>query len=123
MAAVTVDDILSDLPLGFASLILRPASTAPAIERFLIVDADDDAPAASGAFVLLIGVRGRSALPALRRLLKDPPPVVAVKGTHEDLAEAEELLQAAGSGLLLVDPAADWDRLLSIAQDRIQPRS
>ena len=24
MAAATVDDILSDLPLGFASLILRP---------------------------------------------------------------------------------------------------
>ena len=40
MAAVTVDDILSDLPLGFASLILRPASSAPAIERFLILDAD-----------------------------------------------------------------------------------
>ncbi|HKU03189.1 MAG TPA: helix-turn-helix domain-containing protein [Arthrobacter sp.] len=123
MAAVTVDDILSDLPLGFASLILRPASSAPAIERFLILDADDEAVEASGAFVLLIGVRGRSALPALRRLLNSPPPVVAVKGTREDLAEAEELLRAAGSGLLLVDPAADWDRLLSIAKDRIQPRS
>jgi len=123
MAAVTVDDILSDLPLGFASLILRPAPSAPAIERFLIIDADDEAVEAAKAFVLLIGVRGRSALPALRRLLKDPPPVVAVKGEREDLAEAEELLRAAGSGLLLVDPGADWDQLLSIAKDRIQPRS
>ncbi len=123
MAAVTVDDILSDLPLGFASLILRPASSAPDIERFLIVDADDEGVQAGGAFVLLIGVRGRSALPAIRRLLDNPPPVVAVKGNREDAAEAEELLSAAGSGLLLVDPAADWDRLLSIAKDRIQPRS
>jgi hypothetical protein len=124
MAAVTVDDILSDLPLGFATLVLRPASASPAIERFLIVDADDEAPDAAAAFVLLIGVRGRSALPALRRLLKkSPPPVVAVKGSRGELSEAEELLRDAGTGLLLVDPGADWDRLLSIAKDRIQPPS
>ena len=42
MAAATVDDILADLPLGFASLILRPSRTDAAIERFLIVDADDE---------------------------------------------------------------------------------
>ncbi|WP_411375516.1 hypothetical protein ACLH0K_03725 [Arthrobacter sp. MPF02] len=78
MAVVRVDDILSNLPLGFASLIVRPVPTVSAIERFLIVDADDDAPVGTDAFVLLIGVRGRSALPALRRLLKNtPPPVVA----------------------------------------------
>ncbi|TPV50135.1 PucR family transcriptional regulator [Pseudarthrobacter phenanthrenivorans] len=124
MAAVTVDDILSDLPLGFASLMLRPVPADAAIERFLIVDADDEAPDGSAAFVLLIGVRGRSALPALRRLLKNTPlPVVAVKGTRAELSEAEELLSAAGTGLLVVDPGADWDRLLSIAKDRIQPRS
>lgn len=123
MAAVTVDDILSDLPLGFGSLLLRPAPDRTVIERFLIVDADDDMSDAGAAFVLLIGVRGRSAAPALRRLLKNPPPVIAVKGTREELADAGELLGAAGTGLLLVDPAADWDRLLSIAKDRLQPRS
>jgi hypothetical protein len=123
MTAVTVDDILSDFPLGFATLILRPAPDRSGIERFMIVDADDETSDAGAALVLLIGVRGRSALPALRRLLKNPPPVVAVKGTREELTDAEELLAAAGSGLLLVDPAADWDRLLSIAKDRIQPRS
>ena len=123
MAAVTVDDILSDFPLGFATLILRPAPERSAVERFLIVDADDETSDAGAAFVLLIGVRGRSALPALRRLLKNPPPVVAVKGKRDELSDAEELLRAAGTGLLLVDPAADWDRLLSIAKDRIQPRS
>jgi DNA-binding PucR family transcriptional regulator len=123
MAAATVDDILSDLPLDFASLILRPARADSPIERFLIVDADDETSDGGAAFVLLIGVRGRSALPALRRLLKKPPLVLAVKGSPEELGEAEELLRAAGTGLLLVDPAADWDRLLSIAKDRIQPRS
>jgi hypothetical protein len=122
MTSVTVDDILSDLPLGFASLILRPANGS-GIERFLIVDAEDETCNGDGAFVLLIGVRGRSALPALRRLRHSAPPVVAVKGTREDLSEAEELLRDAGTGLLLVNPAADWDRLLSIAKDRIQPRS
>jgi hypothetical protein len=122
MTAVTVDDILSDLPLGFASLILRPANGST-IGRFLIADAEDETPDGDGAFVLLIGVRGRSALPALRRLLQNPPPVVAVKGSRDELAEAEELLRDAGTGLLLVNPAADWDRLLSIAKDRIQPRS
>jgi hypothetical protein len=122
MTAVTVDDILSDLPLGFASLILRPANGST-IERFLIADAEDETSDGDGAFVLLIGVRGRSALPALRRLLQNPPPVVAVKGSRDELSEAEELLRGAGTGLLLVNPAADWDRLLSIAKDRIQPRS
>ena len=123
MAAATVDDILADLPLGFASLMLRPSRTDAAIERFLIVDADDETADGATAFVLLIGVRGRSALPAVRRLLKSPPLVLAVKGSPDELAEAEELLRAAGTGLLLVDPAADWDRLLSIAKDRIQPPS
>jgi hypothetical protein len=123
MAAATVDDILSDLPLGFASLILRPDRAETPIERFLIVDADDETSDGGAAFVLLIGVRGRSALPALRRLLKNPPLVLAVKGGPGELGEAEELLRAAGTGLLLVDPAADWDRLLSIAKDRITPRS
>ena len=123
MAAATVDDILSDLPLGFASLILRPSRADSPIERFLIVDADDETSDGSAAFVLLIGVRGRSALPALRRLLKNPPLVLAVKGSPGELEEAEELLRAAGTGLLLVEPAADWDRLLSIAKDRIMPRS
>lgn len=123
MAAVTVDDILSDLPLGFATLVLRPVPAGSAIERFLIVDADDETSDGGAAFVLLIGVRGRSALPALRRLVKNPPPVIALKGKREELIEAEELLRDAGTGLLLVDPAADWDRLLSIAKDRIQPRS
>jgi hypothetical protein len=123
MAAATVDDILSDLPLGFASLILRPSRADSPIERFLIVDADDETSDGGAAFVLLIGARGRSALPAVRRLLKNPPLVLAVKGSPGGLGEAEELLRAAGTGLLLVDPAADWDRLLSIAKDRIQPRS
>src|SRR5512141_35734 len=104
MAAVTVDDILSDLPLGFASLILRPAAADAEIDRFLIVDADDETSDGGAAFVLLIGVRGRSALPALRRLLKNPPLVLAVKGSSQELAEAEELLRAAGTGLLLVEP-------------------
>ena len=122
MTSVTVDDILSDLPLGFASLVLRPAQGS-AIERFLIVDGEDETCNGDGAFVLLIGVRGRSALPALRRLRLSAPPVVAVKGSLEELSEAEELLRDAGTGLLLVNPAADWDRLLSIAKDRIQPRS
>ncbi|MFX1822369.1 helix-turn-helix domain-containing protein [Pseudarthrobacter sp. CC4] len=122
MTAVTVDDILSDLPLGFGSLILRPADGS-AVERFLIMDAEDEKLDGDRAFVLLIGVRGRSALPALRRLLRNPPPVVAVKGGRQELSEAEELLRDAGTGLLLVDPAADWDRLLSIAKDRIQPPS
>ena len=123
MGTATVDDILLDLPLGFASLILRPDRAESPIERFLIVDADDETSDGGAAFVLLIGVRGRSALPALRRLLKNPPLVLAVKGGPGELGEAEELLRAAGTGLLLVDPAADWDRLLSIAKDRIQPRS
>ncbi|MDV8149063.1 PucR family transcriptional regulator [Arthrobacter sp. B10-11] len=123
MAAVTVDDILSDLPVGFASLILRPFRADAPIERFLIVDADDETSDGGASFVLLIGVRGRSALPALRRLVRNPPLVLAVKGTPGELGEAEELLRAAGTGLLLVDPAADWDRLLSIAKDRITPRS
>ncbi|MGA7203711.1 MAG: helix-turn-helix domain-containing protein [Specibacter sp.] len=127
MAAATVDDILSDLPLGFASLILRPSRADSPIERLLIVDADDEMSGETSddgaAFVLLIGVRGRSALPAVRRLLKNPPLALAVKGSPGELGEVEELLRAAGTGLLLVDPAADWDRLLSMAKDRIQPRS
>ena len=76
-------------PVGSPSGFRQPHPPAvprgSPIERFLIVDADDETSDGGAAFVLLIGVRGRSALPALRRLLKNPPPVLAVKGSPDEL--------------------------------------
>ncbi|WP_120520943.1 PucR family transcriptional regulator [Arthrobacter celericrescens] len=123
MVTATVDDILSDLPPGCARLILHPTCASHRVERLLIVDADDEMRDVRAALVLLVGVRGRSVLPAVRRLLANPPLVLAVKGRPEDVAEAEELLRDTGAGLLLVDPETDWDRFVSIANARIRPRS
>ncbi|WP_350225151.1 helix-turn-helix domain-containing protein [Arthrobacter sp. efr-133-R2A-120] len=118
-----MDDILSDLPPGCASLILRPTCANLRIKRLLIVEADDTLVDPRAALVLLVGVRGRSALPAVRRLLGNPPLALAIKGGHEELAEVEELLRDTGTGLLGVDPGTDWDRFVAIVNDRVHPRS
>ncbi|MEA5455844.1 helix-turn-helix domain-containing protein [Sinomonas sp. JGH33] len=120
MGSVNVDDILEDLPAGLGRLISRPQPTDAPVAHALILDSEDSERDVAGALVCLMGVRGREALPMVRRLAVSRPVAVALKGTPGEAQEIEELLRPAGVGLFLIDPTAGWDTVLSMVNGRIQ---
>jgi sugar diacid utilization regulator len=120
VGSVSVDDILEDLPAALGRLITRPSPTDSPVAQALILDSEDIDRDVSGALACLMGVRGREALPMVRRLAQSRPVAVALKGAPGETLEIEELLRAAGVGLFLVDPSAGWDAFLSLVNGRIQ---
>lgn len=118
-----LSDILEDIGVDNGRLLLAPARDNDTVRETVIVDAEDEAPFQPGSLVLLIGARGRAALPAIRRLLRLRPAAVAVKGTESELEAVSELLRPEGIGLVAVPPAMRWDAFEGIARDRIQEPS
>ncbi|MDR6987883.1 sugar diacid utilization regulator [Paenarthrobacter nitroguajacolicus] len=115
-----LSDVLEDLGVGNARLLLAPAEDNRTVRETVIVDAEDDDEIRPGSLVMLIGVRGRAALPALRRIMAGRPTAVAVKGSERELEAAAELLQPTGIGLVAVAPGLRWDKFESIALDRVR---
>ncbi|MDR6435426.1 sugar diacid utilization regulator [Paenarthrobacter nicotinovorans] len=115
-----LSDVLEDLGVGNARLLLAPAEDNRTVRETVIVDAEDDDEIRPGALVMLIGVRGRAALPALRRIMAGRPTAVAVKGSERELEAVAELLQPTGIGLVAVAPGLRWDKFESIALDRVR---
>lgn len=114
-----LSDVLEDLGVDNARLLLAPAEDNRAVRETVIVDAEDEDAIRPGALVMLIGVRGRAAFPALRRIVADRPTAVAVKGSERELEAAAELMRATGVGLVAVAPGLRWDKFESIALDRV----
>ena len=120
VGSVSVDDILEDLPASLGRLTNRPRPTDAPVAQALILDSGDAERDVSGAVVCLMGVRGREALPMVRRLAQSRPVAVALKGTAGEAQEIEELLRPAGVGLFLIEPTAGWDTVLAVINGRIQ---
>ncbi|VXC68790.1 conserved hypothetical protein [Arthrobacter sp. 9V] len=114
-----LSDVLEDLGVDNARLLVAPAEDNRNVRETVIVDAEDEDAIRSGALVMLIGVRGRAALPALRRIIAHRPAAVAVKGNERELEAAAELLQPTGIGLVAVAPGLRWDKFEGIALDRV----
>ncbi|MBT2585705.1 CdaR family transcriptional regulator [Arthrobacter sp. ISL-95] len=114
-----LSDVLEDLGVDNARLLLAPAEDNRNVRETVIVDAEDDDAIRPGTLVMLIGVRGRAALPALRRIIAHRPAAIAVKGNERELEAAAELLQPTGIGLVAVAPGLRWDKFEGIALDRV----
>ncbi|OFI37341.1 hypothetical protein BIU82_09730 [Arthrobacter sp. SW1] len=115
-----LSDILEDLGVDNARLLLAPAADNRTVLETLIVDAEDEAEVPPGTLVLLIGARGRAALPAIRRIAAHRPAAVAIKGNEHDLEAVAEVLQPTGVGLVAVAPGLRWDKLEGVALDRVR---
>ncbi|MBT2515232.1 helix-turn-helix domain-containing protein [Arthrobacter sp. ISL-30] len=115
-----LSDILEDLGVDNGRLLVAPEAENGKVRGTVIVDAEDDAAVQHSSLVLLIGARGRAALPTVRRLIPHSPSAIAVKGTEDELEAVRELLIPAGIGLIAVSPSLRWDRFERIAKDRIQ---
>ncbi|WP_284754167.1 helix-turn-helix domain-containing protein [Arthrobacter sp. efr-133-R2A-120] len=115
-----LSDILEDIGVDNGQLLVPPGTDNGTVRETVIVDAEDETPVQRGSLVLLIGVRGRAALPSIRKLIPGYPAAVAVKGNEEELDAVREMLLPTGIGLIAVSPAMSWGTLESIAKDRIQ---
>src|SRR5438128_1191912 len=107
--------ILEDIGVDNAQLLVSPGSDNGTVQQTVIVDAEDESPVHRGTLVLLIGARGRAAMPSIRRLIPDYPTAVAVKGSEEELDAVRELLQPTGIALIAVSPDMSWSAFEGIA--------
>ncbi|MFP3836128.1 hypothetical protein SCA31_24840, partial [Chryseobacterium sp. SIMBA_028] len=63
-----LSDVLEDLGVDNARLLLAPNPDNGIVRDAIIVDAEDEDGVQPGTLVMLIGARGRAALPAIRRI-------------------------------------------------------
>jgi sugar diacid utilization regulator len=115
-----LSDVLEDIGVDNAQLLLAPAPDNETVHEAVITDSEDQDHVHPGALVLLVGARGPAALPKVRALLPNRPAAIAVKGTEAELAAVREVLHGTGTGLVAVALSARWDRIESIATDRIR---
>ncbi|GAP53972.1 transcriptional activator AdeR [Arthrobacter sp. Hiyo6] len=115
-----LSDILEDVGVDNGQLVLAPAANNGTVRATIIVDAEDDVVVQSATLVLLIGARGRAAVPTVRKLIPCFPAAIAVKGSEGELEAIKEMLRPTGVGLIAVSPATRWDTFEGIARDRIQ---
>jgi hypothetical protein len=117
---VTLSDILEDIGVDNARLLMAPGPENEQVRVTVIVDPEDGAAVEPGALVFLVGARGRASLPKVRALLADQPVAIAIKGSEADLAAVREVMNGTRTGLIAVAAEARWDQLEGIAIDRLR---
>jgi DNA-binding PucR family transcriptional regulator len=105
--------ILSTLGEPLVEVLTAPLGLGVHVEDVVILDPEDALDPSPGDLVLVIGARGRSAVPAIRAAGRGKAAAVAVKG-GKGLAEAAA---EAGVALLEVRPEARWEQVEALARD------
>jgi DNA-binding PucR family transcriptional regulator len=104
--------ILSTLGEPLVEVLTAPQGLGVQVEDVVIVDPEDPPDTHSSDLVLIIGARGRAAMPAIRAAGRSQAAAVAVKG-GKTLAEAAT---EAGVALLEVRPEARWEQVEALAR-------
>ncbi|GAA0928332.1 PucR family transcriptional regulator [Pseudonocardia zijingensis] len=112
----TLRRLLAAIGEPLVELAAAPSGLDVPLTGLAILDPDDEPDRYPGQLVLVIGVRGRAATPALRAAARRGAAAVAVKagGPVEVLRAAAA---DAGAALLLVRPDVRWERVESLARD------
>jgi DNA-binding PucR family transcriptional regulator len=105
--------ILSTLGEPLVEVLTAPLGLGVQVEDVVILDPEDSQDPNPGDLVLVIGARGRAAVPAIRAAGRSGAAAVAVKG-GKGLAEAAT---EAGVALLEVRPEARWEQVEALARD------
>lgn len=94
------------------ALVDRPGVTGPGplVTGIAILDPDDDSRDHHHELVLIIGARGRGALPLVNTAVRGGAAAVAVKGDPG---------AAATEGLVVVRPEVRWDHLVTLLRERL----
>lgn len=107
----------------------------PVVGGIAILDPDDDSRHHHDELVLIIGVRGRGALPLVKAAVAGGAVVVAVKGEETGPAarsgaiageapdgtgaELASVVSATGTTVLTVRPGVRWDQLVMLLRERL----
>jgi DNA-binding PucR family transcriptional regulator len=121
MTGIGVDVLLDGITGALAELYGSPVGGNSRVMGLAILDPDDELRDHHDELVLLIGVRGRAALPYLRAAALAGAVAVAVKtGPRAEVAELAAEAAVAGVMLLAVGPQVRWDQLGSVLWDRLE---
>ncbi len=107
----TLRHLLAAVGEPLVTVVAAPAGLDVPISGLAIVDPDDEPDEHSGGLVLIVGARGRGAVPLVRAAGAAGAAAVAVKDADACKATAIE----AGVALLAVPPDVRWERLESLA--------
>jgi DNA-binding PucR family transcriptional regulator len=121
----TLRELLAAVGEPLVTVVAAPAGLDVPISGLAIVDPDDEPDEHRGSLVLVVGARGRDAVPLVRAAGAAGAAAVAVKlampGAAADPGHADEwaaLREAAvvtGAALLVIPPDVRWERFESLA--------
>lgn len=114
--AASLHRILRTLGDQVVEVLTAPDGLGVEVTDVVILDPDDPPAAQPGALILVIGARGRTAVPALRAAARGGAVAVAVKsgiGLSETAADA-------GVALLSVRPEARWEHVEALIRGVVE---
>lgn len=121
MTGVGLEPLLDGIVGVLAELHAPPAGVRTGLVGLAILDPDDEFRDHHDELVLVIGVRGRAALPYLRAAARSGAVAVALKiGPRGSVAELAAAAAEAGVALLAVRPQVRWDQLGSLLRERLE---
>lgn len=116
-AGTTLRQVLIALGDPLAEVLVAPAGLETEVRDVVILDPDDEPDPRPGDLVLVIGARGRSALPPVRAAGSRGAVAVAVKTAPGDrVGVLREAAEDAGMALLAVRPDARWEHVAALAR-------
>jgi DNA-binding PucR family transcriptional regulator len=131
-APVSVRDLLLALGDPLLTVLSAPAGLDGEVTGLTIADPEEDLAARPGDLVLLVGLRGRAAVPAVRSAARQGAAAVVVKldptaragqGGPAD-RELRDLREAVAGGrrptLLVTPESARWEHLASLARSVVE---
>ncbi|NMH80183.1 PucR family transcriptional regulator [Pseudonocardia xinjiangensis] len=112
----TLRQVLAAVGEPLVDVVESPAGLDVPVTGLTIVDPDDGPDQYAGQLVLVIGARGRDAVPIVRSLARGRAAAVAVKA-GDAVDELRAAAVAAGVPLLVVRHDVRWERLESLGRD------
>src|SRR5262245_23266524 len=128
-APVSVRDLLLALGDPLLTVLSAPAGLDGEVTGLTIADPEEELAARPGDLVLLVGLRGRAAVPAVRGAARQGAAAVVVKLDPSDRAgqgdrELRDLREAVSGGhrpaLLAAPESARWEHLASLARSVVE---
>ncbi|MDP9641794.1 DNA-binding PucR family transcriptional regulator [Actinopolyspora lacussalsi] len=102
-------------------VLAAPGGFDVAVHDVVILDPEEAPGTGAGDLVLVIGTRGRSAVPLVRRVARSGAAAVAVKvDADQDARALREAAIGGGIALLGVRPDVRWEQLESFARSAVE---
>ncbi|GAA4869758.1 helix-turn-helix domain-containing protein [Saccharopolyspora cebuensis] len=120
IAGVPLRQLLNAVGEPLVDVLAAPGGFDAEVRDVVLVDPEEEVAARAGDFALVIGARGRAAMPLVRAAARDGAVAVAVKvGAEQDARALRDTAIDAGIALLGVRPEVRWEQLESFARTAV----